>query len=108
VADENLSQRLLFASVDGFWQPGQDALTRPYIDRYAAQMPELATRRNAQVAGGIAGLAYPRYAVAPETLDTMRRLLTRDGLTRMMRRAVVDATDEQARSLASRRRYAPS
>jgi aminopeptidase N len=104
VADENLSQRLLFASADGFWQPGQDALTQPYIDRYAAQMPELATRRNAQVAGRIAGLAYPRYAVAPETLNTMRRLLTRDDLTPMVRRAVVDATDELARSLASRRR----
>ncbi|GIH19970.1 aminopeptidase N [Rugosimonospora africana] len=104
VADETLSQRLLFASADGFWQPGQEALTQTYIGRYAGQMPEMATRRHPQVVSRLADLAYPRYAVAPETLDTMRRLLTRDDLTPMLRRAVVDATDELARSLASRGR----
>ncbi|HEY2673232.1 MAG TPA: aminopeptidase N [Rugosimonospora sp.] len=104
VEDEDLSQRLLFASAEGFWQPGQESLTGSYVDRYAAQMPDMATRRNSQVAGRLAGLAYPRYAVAPATLDTMRRLLTRDDLTTMLRRSVVDATDELARCIAAQER----
>jgi aminopeptidase N len=102
VHDDELSQRLLFAAADGFWQPGQESLTESYVDRYAAQMPEMATRRNHQVVGSLAALAYPRYLVTPVTLDTMRRLLARDDLHPALGRAVVDATDELARSLAAR------
>ncbi|GAA5184948.1 aminopeptidase N [Rugosimonospora acidiphila] len=102
VRDEQLSQRMLFAIADGIWQPGQESLAEPYVDRYAGQMPEMATRRSPQVVSKLAGSAYPRYVVAPATLDTMRRLLARDDLTPTLRRAVVDATDELVRSLAAR------
>jgi aminopeptidase N len=100
--DGAASQRLLFATADGFWQPGQEALTGSYVDRYAADLPEMATRRNHQVVMALAGLAYPRCLVSPATLDTMRRMLARDDLTVALRRAVTDATDELARSLAAR------
>ncbi|HKS99109.1 MAG TPA: ERAP1-like C-terminal domain-containing protein, partial [Rugosimonospora sp.] len=102
IGDPALSNRLLFATADGFWQPDQEALTRSYVDRYGQDVPEMARQRPAQVAGRIAGFGYPRFAVAPETLEMSARMLARDDLPPSIRRSVVDATHELQRSLAAR------
>jgi aminopeptidase N len=102
IGADGLSQRLLFATAEGFWQPGQEALTGGYVQRYAGEVPAMALRRNGQVVARLAALAYPHCAVTPDTLETMRGVLSRDDLTPALRRAVVDATDELTRSLAAR------
>ena len=56
--DATLSNRLVEATADGFWQPEQLELTRPYVARYFAEMPAMA-------GGGPPGMAAPgRPAVA--------------------------------------------
>jgi aminopeptidase N len=104
VADERLNQRVLFAVAAGFWQPDQELLTAPYVDSYAAEMPGMAQRRNAQVVSRLAALAYPQFAVTQATLEVMAGLLGRGDLTPALRRSVVDATDELTRSLTVRAR----
>ena len=103
--DARLSNRLVVAAADGFWQPEQTELTRSYVERYFAEMPEVAARRTPQVFWQLATAAYPQYAVEPDTLALARRLLERDGPHPALRRVVVDRTDDLRRALAARERF---
>jgi aminopeptidase N len=104
--DSTRSNRLAVATAAGFWQPEQGELGRSYVERYFADMPELAARRTPQVFQQLAAAAYPQYAVAPVTLLLADRLLERDDLHPALRRTVVDRTDDLRRALAARERFA--
>ena len=56
----------------------------------------------------MATAAYPRYAVSPETLAAARDCLAREDLHPVVRRAVVDATDDLRRALLARERASRS
>ncbi|WP_422773694.1 aminopeptidase N [Plantactinospora sp. WMMC1484] len=103
VGETGLSNRLLEATAAGFWQPEQAELTESYVERFFAEMPVAASRRTPWVADRVAGLAYPRYAVAARTRDLAAALLARDDLPSGLRRVVVDADDDLRRALAARR-----
>ena len=101
-----LSNRLVEATAQGFWQPEQATLTAPYVARYFAEMPAAAGRRTGL--GGRAAsprLAFPYVAVEPSTRDAAARLLARADLAPALRRAVIDADDEVGRALAARARW---
>ncbi|WDZ84820.1 aminopeptidase N [Micromonospora cathayae] len=100
--DTELSNRLVEATVAGFWQPEQAELTAPYVERYFADMPAAARRRTAWVADEVAQLAFPRYAVAARTRELAAALLARDDLTPGLRRVVTDADDDLRRALTAR------
>ncbi|QGN47298.1 aminopeptidase N [Micromonospora sp. WMMC415] len=102
VAGTELSNRLVEATAEGFWQPEQAELTSPYVTRYFADMPAAAQRRTPWVADRIAALAFPRYAVAQTTREAVAALLARDDLTPGLRRRVVDADDDLRRALVAR------
>ncbi|MDM4720312.1 aminopeptidase N [Micromonospora sp. WMMA1363] len=102
VADTRLSNRLVEATAEGFWQPEQAELTAPYLARYFADLPVAARRRTPWVTDRIAALAFPRYAVAQTTREAVTALLARDDLTPGLRRQVVDADDDLRRALVAR------
>jgi aminopeptidase N len=103
VHDDAMSNRTLFALARGFWRPGQDGLCAAYVERFAADMPAMGARRNGQVTERLAGLAYPAYAVDDSSLAAMIAMRDNEALAPGLRRAVIDETDELARSLAARR-----
>ncbi|GAA3773454.1 aminopeptidase N [Plantactinospora mayteni] len=103
VGETGLSNRLLEATARGFWQPEQAGPTDSYVERYFAEMPAAARRRTPWVADRVAGLAYPRYAVAARTRELAAALLARDDLPPGLRRVVVDEDDDLRRALAARR-----
>jgi aminopeptidase N len=102
ILDDGLSNRLLEAHADGFWQPEQIELTQPYVERYFTEMPEMAQRRSAWVVERLAGAAYPHLAVAPETRRLAAELLARTDVPPALSRAVADADDDLARALVAR------
>ncbi|MER7460184.1 aminopeptidase N [Micromonospora sp. NPDC126480] len=102
VADTELSNRLVEATAEGFWQPEQAELTAPYVARYFADMPAAARLRTPWVADRIASLAFPRYAVAQTTREAVADLLARDDLTPGLRRRLVDRDDDLRRALVAR------
>ncbi|PWR08058.1 aminopeptidase N [Micromonospora acroterricola] len=102
VRDTELSNRLLEATAEGFWQPEQAELTAAYVERYLADMPAAARRRTAWTADRVAALAFPRYAVAQPTREAAAALLARDDLTPGLRRVVTDADDDLRRALVAR------
>ncbi|MEU4475400.1 aminopeptidase N [Micromonospora sp. NPDC023888] len=102
VQDTELSNRLLEATAEGFWQPEQAELTAAYVERYFTDMPTAARRRTPWTADRVAKLAFPRYAVAQPTREAAAALLARDDLTPGLRRVVTDADDDLRRALVAR------
>ncbi|MGK5742291.1 aminopeptidase N [Micromonospora sp. URMC 103] len=98
----DLSNRLVEATAEGFWQPEQADLTAGYVERYFADMPAAARLRTPWTADRVAGLAFPRYAVAQPTREAAAALLARDDLTPGLRRVVTDADDDLRRALIAR------
>ncbi|GAB3185904.1 aminopeptidase N [Micromonospora palomenae] len=97
-----LSNRLVEATAEGFWQPEQAELTAPYVERYFADMPAAARLRTAWTADRVTTLAFPRYAVAQPTRELAAALLARDDLTPGLRRWVTDLDDDLRRALVAR------
>ncbi|WP_410811401.1 aminopeptidase N [Micromonospora sp. 067-2] len=102
VRDTELSNRLVEATAEGFWQPEQAELTAAYVQRYFADMPAAARGRTPWTADRVAALAFPRYAVAQPTREAAAALLARDDLTAGLRRVVTDADDDLRRALVAR------
>ncbi|MFG1776901.1 aminopeptidase N [Micromonospora sp. NPDC049051] len=102
VSNTELSNRLVEATAQGFWQPEQAELTAGYVERYFADMPAAARSRTPWVADQVAKLAFPRHAVAQPTREAAAALLARDDVTPGLRRVVTDADDDLRRALVAR------
>ncbi|RLK11892.1 aminopeptidase N [Micromonospora sp. M71_S20] len=102
VSNTELSNRLVEATAEGFWQPEQAELTAGYVARYFADMPTAARSRTPWVVEQVAKLAFPRYAVAQPTREAAAALLARDDITPGLRRVVTDADDDLRRALVAR------
>jgi aminopeptidase N len=101
-ADRGRPNRHLEALASGFWQPGQDDVTAPYVERFFLDVPATAAWRGPDLLSLVAVLAYPSYAVAPGTVTLAEKLLTREDLNPVLRRTVVDCTHELRVALAAR------
>ncbi|MFU8851869.1 aminopeptidase N [Micromonospora sp. SL1-18] len=97
-----LSNRLVEATAEGFWQPEQAELTAGYVERYFADMPAAARLRTPWTANRVAWLAFPRYAVTQRTRELAAALLARDDLAPGLRREVTDRDDDLRRALVGR------
>jgi aminopeptidase N len=62
------STYLVTATAEGFWQPEQQVLLTPFLDRYFAAVVDVAARRGATIADAVAGAGFPYHAVAEATL----------------------------------------
>ncbi len=94
----------LYATGDGFWAAGQEALTAPYVERYFAEIGATARFREGWALGQVATQAFPRTAATAEALRAADAVLRTD-LAAQLRRAVVDGTDKLRRAVASLSRW---
>ncbi|MEV4518073.1 ERAP1-like C-terminal domain-containing protein, partial [Dactylosporangium sp. NPDC049525] len=85
--------RIAMAAATGFWQPGQEALTDPYVERFFADAPAMVAGRYQLFARMLVRHAFPRYST--RSLQLAGDLLARDGLDPVLRREIGDAADEQ-------------
>jgi aminopeptidase N len=92
----------LEAAAVGMWQGGQQELTAPYVERYAADLPGTAQVRSGWMLARAAELFFPLTHVEPATVTALRGLLERDVLEPAVRRKVVDGLDDVERGLAVR------
>ncbi|MGW1071764.1 aminopeptidase N [Streptomyces sp. NPDC002537] len=99
---DDLSNYLFIATAQGFWQPEQLDLVRPYRDRYYTDATVLATRRGAALADAVGRHGFPLPFVDPDTLRLGEECLRTAGLTPALRRKLVDQLDDLRRALAVR------
>jgi aminopeptidase N len=100
VEDASLSNHESHATAAGIWRTGQDALLRPYVDRYVADLPELWRTRSPEVVGRLTELLFPSTLVEQGVLDATAALGA-DGPAGM-RRLVAEQRDDLARALRAR------
>jgi aminopeptidase N len=108
VSDPDISNHKLYALCEGFWQPGQDKLIDPYVERFFEEIPSTSDLRSGWIVGETTRLAYPRYAVRAETADLADRLVDDLSVSARVRRSVSDGTDDLRQVMRSRERYATS
>ena len=99
--DASLSNHETAQLAVGFWQPGQDDLLRPYVERYVAELPDAWAGRTPQVARSLATSLFPSVLVEHEVLAATAALLDAqhpEGL----RRLVAEQRDDLARALRAR------
>ncbi|HZE40714.1 MAG TPA: ERAP1-like C-terminal domain-containing protein, partial [Stackebrandtia sp.] len=92
-AEPEVSAQLASAAASGFWQPGQEEFTDAYVPRYFDEIAAATRDRGQFAVMRIGASAFPRLAVAPETLERARDLACRDDVDDILRRAIVDAAD---------------
>ncbi|MGA4842591.1 aminopeptidase N [Streptomyces sp. G45] len=103
-ATDDLSNYLFKATAQGFWQPEQEDLVRPYVPRYFEEAVPVAARRGPAIASAICHHAFPLHAVDDDTLRLGERSLARPGLAPALRRGLADQLDDLARALRVRRK----
>jgi aminopeptidase N len=84
-----------------FWRPGQDELLAPFADRFRDALPSRGD------AGWIVGMSitrsmFPLYAVDPAFVDAVTASADADGVTPVVRKCVLEKTDQLRRMLVSR------
>ncbi|WP_432986243.1 aminopeptidase N [Dactylosporangium sp. CA-233914] len=95
VTDPN--PRLAVANAGAFWQPGQEALTDPYVERYFTDAPAMLTDRYLLAALQVVRLSFPVHS--PAALAPADALLARPDLDPLLRREIADGADELRRWL---------
>ncbi|WP_433083865.1 ERAP1-like C-terminal domain-containing protein [Dactylosporangium sp. CA-052675] len=87
--------RLAVANAEAFWQPGQEALTDPYAERYFADVPAMLEGRYPLAALKVVRFAFPRFS--PRALAPAEAMLRRTDLDPLLRREIADGADELRR-----------
>jgi aminopeptidase N len=105
MADAGCPNYELYAIANAFWQPSQRELTAPYVERYFAEIADLAAIRSGWVLARVSEYAYPQTAADPRTVELTEALLARDDLDPGVRRSVLDAGDDLRRVVASRQKF---
>ena len=107
-AGDDLSNYLFTATAQGFWQPEQADLVRPYVPRFYEDAVAVAARRGPAIADAAGRWAFPAHAVDAETLALGERCLRDADPIPALRRKLVDQLDDLARALRVREGKAAS
>jgi len=85
--DTSLPNAMIEATIAGFMNRGQTALTDPYIDRYFEALPAVWNERTMEIAQSITMGLFPMFSVDDETIDRVGTFLSGDhgpALTRLV------------------------
>jgi aminopeptidase N len=97
-----LSNYLIAATAQGFWQPEQAELLGDRPVRYFEAVVAAAERRGPAVGRLLGRFAFPAYAATGDTVRAAEACLARTDLTAALRRALVDQVDDLRRAVAAR------
>jgi aminopeptidase N len=104
----SLTNTELDALSEYFFRPGQEEVTGAFVPRYFTDIPATASLRTGAVVASVAQLAYPRFAVSPETLRLSSQCLDDPSLPELARRSISDRTDDLRQAVASREKFGPT
>ncbi|GAB2838890.1 aminopeptidase N [Streptomyces deserti] len=104
--DDDLSNYLFTATAQGFWQPEQADLVRPYVPRFYQDAVAVAARRGPAIAEAAGRWAFPAHAVDAENLRLGEECLRDADPIPALRRKLADQLDDLARALRVRQAQA--
>jgi aminopeptidase N len=101
IREQGLSNRMVEAAGAGFWRPEHAELTGSYVERFFTGLPR-SEGRSGDMLATVAGAGYPAVVVTPDTVNLADQALAGE-LHPLLRRALVDATDDLRRALLAQR-----
>ena len=93
------------AAGGGLWRPGQQDLTAPYVERFAADLAAAGAAHTGWSLADAVLAFYPVTHVEEHTVTMAHAVIADDDLPGPVRRKVVDATDDLACRLALHRAF---
>ncbi|MFB6725613.1 aminopeptidase N [Kribbella sp. NPDC056345] len=105
MTDPEIGVRELLATAEGFWHPGQAAITAPYVGRFFTEIAGTADIRAGMVLMLTANRIVPRYAIDAGLIGAAEALSQDETVTSGIRRAVANYLDDLLRAVEVRRRY---
>ena len=100
--EDDVPNHELEATGLGFWQPGQDDLLAPYVERYFAEIAGTVQVRQGWVLGEAARAFFPLTVLDQRAVDLAHGTLADQDLDLTLRRNLVDETDELEHRIAAR------
>ncbi|GAA1698546.1 aminopeptidase N [Kribbella yunnanensis] len=105
MSDPEIGVRELLATAEGFWHPGQAAITAPYVERFFTEIAATADIRAGMVLMLTANRIVPKYAIDADLIGAAETLSQDETVTSGIRRAVANYLDDLRRAVEVRRRY---
>jgi aminopeptidase N len=99
---DKLSNHLAVATMAGFWISDQLELTRPYVDRFFAEIGEIWKTRSFDTAQTITQMLFPSAMIEQATVDKVDAYLAEQDPAPPLRRALTEGRDGLVRALAAR------
>ncbi|MEX5708886.1 aminopeptidase N [Parafrankia sp. FMc6] len=97
-----LSNHLAVATMGGFWISDQLELTRPYVDRFFAEIGGIWETRSFDTAQTITQMLFPSKVIEQSTVDLTDAYLAERDPVPALRRALMEGRDGLVRALAAR------
>ncbi|WP_370080840.1 aminopeptidase N [Streptacidiphilus sp. MAP12-16] len=98
----DLSNYLIAATAQGFWQPEQAELLADRAQAYFEAVVATAERRGPAVGRLLGRFGFPAFDATPETIRAAEACLERTDLTAALRRALADQVDDLRRAVRAR------
>ncbi|GAB3934670.1 aminopeptidase N [Kribbella albertanoniae] len=105
MTDPEIGVRELLATAEGFWHPGQSAITAPYVGRFFTEIAGTADIRAGMVLMLTTMRIVPKYAIDADLIGAAEALSKDETVTSGIRRAVANYLDDLRRAVEVRHRY---
>ncbi|MGM0818222.1 MAG: ERAP1-like C-terminal domain-containing protein, partial [Actinomycetota bacterium] len=102
VDDAEATLALRRAVAAGLWQPGQDALLAPYVERFGGALSRVWAERNAEEAISLTAGLYPQTIIDRRVVTAADAVLEAGALPAPGLRVVAEQRDHTLRALAAR------
>ncbi|MEU4294335.1 aminopeptidase N [Kribbella sp. NPDC026596] len=105
MTDPAIGVKELLATAEGFWHPGQAAITAPYVQRFFTDIPRTAEIRSGMVVGLTVHRIAPRYAIDADLIAPAEALIADESVGPAIRRQTANFLDDLRRAVEVRRTF---
>jgi aminopeptidase N len=105
MTDPTVGVRELLAVAEGFWHPGQAAITAPYVDRFFTDIPRTAEIRSGMVVALTVLRIAPKYVIDPNLIARAEALIADETVAPGIRRQTANFADNLRKAVEVRRTF---
>ncbi len=106
MTDPTIGVKELLAAAEGFWHPGQAAVTAPYVERFFTDIHRTAEIRAGMVVALTVHRIVPEFVIEPELLTRAEALVADESVAPSIRRQTANFADNLRKAVAVRRTFA--
>jgi aminopeptidase N len=103
---DDVANQTQFSTIRGFWQPGQDDLLAPYVERYLDAAGWVWDKKANEMAQYVLIGLFPRQLATQATVDRVRAWLDGSDVVPAVRRLVLEGVADLERALRAQARDA--